>query len=252
MQFKAVIFDLGDTLILTDRWDYDKCLRKLLRSLQHDNAAVSIPFEEFRRIYFEVRSRMYREYEASLKEVDFQVRVAETLKKLEYNVIHENPIIIRAVEAFIDTFIEDIRMESYVPQLLKKLRAKYKLGLVSNFAYAPGFWRILRRFKLTMFFDVAVVSGELGLRKPHAKIFQEALDKLDVNPEATVFVGDSLKADVNGAKKVGLRTVLVENVGIRKNPYAIAGELDPFPVKPNVKIPSLRCLPEALKFLQLA
>ncbi len=140
-------------------------------------------------------------------------------------------------------------MESYTPQLLKKLRAKYKLGLVSNFAYAPGFWRILRRFKLTGFFDAIVVSGELGLRKPHEKIFQEALDKLDANPEDAVFVGDSLKADVNGAKKLGLKTILVENVGVRKNPYAIAGELDPFPVEPDVKIPNLRCLPEALRAL---
>lgn len=251
MQFKAVIFDLGDTLILTDRWDYDKCLTKLLTSLQHDNIAVSTSFEEFRRVYFEVRHQMYHESEQSLREVDFRLRIAETLKRLNYNLSHENPIVTRAVEAFIDVFIKDVRMEDYVSTLLTDLKEKYKLGLVSNFAYSPGLRKILQRFNLAKFFDAIVISGELGLRKPHPKIFEKALKTLDVEAAKAVFVGDSLKADIHGAKQVGLKTVLVENVGLRKNPYAIAGELDPFPVKPEIAIPNLKDLPKILKVLQL-
>lgn len=247
VQFKAVIFDFGDTLILTDRWDYDKCLTKLLKSLQHDNVTVSIPFEEFRRIYFEVRSRMYIESEKTLKEVDFRLRISKTLRKINYNISHENPIVTRAAEAFVDAFIEDVRMEEYTPSLLIELKKKYRLGLVSNFAYAPGLWKILQRFSLTRFFETVVISGELGLRKPHPKIFEEVLRKLNVKAVEAVFVGDSLKADINGAKKMGFKTVLVENVGLRKNPYAIPGELDPFPVKPDVTISNLRELPRVLK-----
>jgi len=249
VQFKAVIFDLGDTLVLTDRWDYDKCLKKLFKSLQHDNIAVSTSFEEFKRVYFEVRSQMYREHEESLKEIDFSLRIACTLEKLNYHVSFESPIVTRAVEAFFEVFFEDIRMESYVSQLLSELKKKYKLGLVSNFAYAPGFWKILERFSLTTIFDAVVVSGELGLRKPHPKIFEEALKTLDVKAEEAVFVGDSLKADINGAKKIGLKTILVKNVGLRQNPYAVAGELDPFPVKPDIAIPNLKELPKILETL---
>jgi predicted HAD superfamily phosphohydrolase YqeG len=39
---KAIIFDLGDTLILLDRWDYDKCLLKLLNSLKRDHVTIPV------------------------------------------------------------------------------------------------------------------------------------------------------------------------------------------------------------------
>ncbi len=251
MPFKTVCFDLGDTLILTDRWDYDKCLTELLKSLQSEKVAVSISFEEFRPVYFEVRNQMYLKNEESLEEVDFNLRISETLKRFNYNFNPENSIVTRAVEAFINVFVKDVRIENYLRLLLKRLEKEYKLGLVSNFAYAPGVWRILDRFNLASFFDAVVVSGELGLRKPHPKIFEEALKMLDVMPAEAVFVGDSLKADIYGAKSVGFKTVLVENVGLRKNPHAIAGELDPFPVEPDAKIPDLRGLLKALESLQL-
>jgi len=250
MHLKAVVFDMGDTLILNDRWDYDNSLRRLLKSLQRDNVAVSVPFEDFRRVYFEVRDQLYEKSESSLEEVDFRLRIAETLKRFNYELSHESAIINHAVEGFIDAFIEDSRMEDYVPFILTGLRDKYKLGMVSNFAHAPSLWRILRHFRLPRFFDVVVVSGELGLRKPHPRIFEEALKALAVTAEETVFVGDSLKADIYGAKRVGLKTILVENVGLRKNPFAIAGELDPFPVEPDSRIPCLANLPAALNALQ--
>jgi putative hydrolase of the HAD superfamily len=249
MQFKAIIFDLGDTLILTDQWNYDKCLIKLLESLQHNNVIVSISFEEFRYVYFEVRRQMYVESEQSLREVDFCKRIAETLRKFGCNFSHESQTVTYAVEVFFEAFIEDVRMEAYVPPLLKRLKEKYKLGLVSNFAYSQGFWKILQRFNLTRFFDVVVVSGELGLRKPHPRIFEEALKKLDVKAAEAVFVGDSLKADIDGARNMGLKTILVENAGLRKNPYATPGELDPIPIKPDITIPNLKNLPKILDIL---
>ena len=247
MQFKAVIFDLGDTLILTDRWDYDKCLARLVKSLQNDNVKLSASFEQFRRVYFEVRHQMYIRSEQSLKEVDFRLRIAETLKKFNHNFTHESPTVTRAVEAFLEAFIEDVRMEAHIRPLLTQLKKKSKLGLVSNFAYAPGLWKILERFDLTRFFDAVVISGELGLRKPHPKIFKEALELLEVEASEAVFVGDSLKADINGAKNMGLKTILVENIGLRKNPYATANELDPLPIKPDIAMPNLKDLAKILE-----
>jgi len=53
-------------------------------------------------------------------------------------------------------------------------------------------------------FDVIVTSEELGVYKPHSRIFDEALQKMGVGREATAFVGDTLTSDVLGAKKAGL------------------------------------------------
>jgi putative hydrolase of the HAD superfamily len=54
-----------------------------------------------------------------------------------------------------------------------------------------------------------VVSESLGWRKPHIKIFEEALRALQVKSTEGVFVGDSPLEDIDGARKAGLRTVFV-------------------------------------------
>jgi len=249
MRLKAVVFDMGDTLLLTDRWDYDKSLRRLFRSLQRDNLVVSVLFEDFKKIYFEVRNKMYRETEQSLEEVDFRFRVVETLKEFNHTLNHDSVVVAKAVEGFVDAFIEDARVAEGGLSMLADLREQYKLGMVSNFAYAPGLRRALQGFRLAPFFDVIVISGEVGLRKPHQRIFEEALAALAVRASEAIFVGDSLKADIYGAKESGFQTVLVENIGLRKNPFAIPGELDPFPVQPDFTIPNLASLPEVLSAL---
>jgi HAD superfamily hydrolase (TIGR01509 family) len=56
-------------------------------------------------------------------------------------------------------------------------------------------------------FDVVVTSEEVGVYKPHPRLFDEAIRKMDIGREATAFVGDTLTSDVLGAKKAGLTTV---------------------------------------------
>jgi putative hydrolase of the HAD superfamily len=54
--------------------------------------------------------------------------------------------------------------------------------------------------------DAIVFSSDLGVRKPRPEIFHRALDELAVEPENALFVGDRLRADVQGARDVGMRT----------------------------------------------
>jgi putative hydrolase of the HAD superfamily len=189
---------------------------------------------------------MYHEVDESLREVDFGSRITETLKRFGYNYQSQDPIVIRAIDAFIEVFIEDARIEDYVHPLLEHLKKKYKLGLISNFAYPKGFWKTLDHFDLTKFFDAIVVSGELGVRKPSPKIFEKALELLNVKASETVFVGDTLKDDIVGARKVGIKTILVENIGLKKTNYENQEDETPS-VKPDKKIPSLKELMNALK-----
>lgn len=125
-------------------------------------------------------------------------------------------------------------MKDYVPTVLSQLRYKYKLGLISNFAYPPGLTRTLERFDLAKFFNVIMISGDVGWRKPSSRIFQKALESLGVAASETVFVGDSLLHDIKGAKKVGIRTVLVRKSLTgemeTENPDVIVSELDELPL----------------------
>jgi len=94
--------------------------------------------------------------------------------------------------------------------MLEALRARgIKTGLVANSWPDPG--RVLRRdaeaFGLAGLFDVLVYSEEVGRRKPDPEIFLHACRQLDVEAVATMYVGDNLVTDVQGAANVGMTTV---------------------------------------------
>lgn len=58
-------------------------------------------------------------------------------------------------------------------------------------------------------FDAAVISNEVGMRKPSPEIYREAARRLDLDPGACVFV-DDLRANVEAAERVGMRGILHE------------------------------------------
>ena len=214
MRIKAVLLDFGDTLVGFDQFDYDACLRELHRSLLRDG--VTLPYEDFRKAYFEVRDRIYRETEDSLEESSFCFRISEALKQFGYSFDPGDQLIISAVEAFMDLLIHSVIMDEHVPSVLQKLHQKYKLGLVSNFAHPPTIMKILKKFDLAGFFDTLVVSGDVGWRKPSPRIFERALNALRVAPSEAVFVGDAPYHDIRGAKKMGMKTILVEKDSIEE------------------------------------
>lgn len=94
--------------------------------------------------------------------------------------------------------------------LLESLRNRgVKTGVVANAWPDPA--RVLRAdaeaFGLAGLLDVMVFSQEAGVRKPDAEIFLRACRELDVDPNDTMFVGDRLETDVQGAANVGMTTV---------------------------------------------
>ena len=116
-----------------------------------------------------------------------------------------------------------------VPPAFAGLRAHgLKLGLVSN--TGRNLDEFVRHHGLDV--DAAVSSGIHGKTKPHPTIFQAALRRLEVEPAAAVMVGDSIEDDVEGAKAVGMRGLLLD----RENRYPEVEE----------KLTDLRGLPAAL------
>jgi HAD superfamily hydrolase (TIGR01549 family) len=96
--------------------------------------------------------------------------------------------------------------EDALPVLEELRAAQLRLGLVSN-----GI-RDLREFVVHHRLDVDAVVGSRahGFVKPHPTIFQAALEQLGVEPAEAVMVGDSLEEDVEGARALGLRAILID------------------------------------------
>ena len=85
------------------------------------------------------------------------------------------------------------------------------LGVISNFE--PWLREVLRLEGVEDLFSVVAISGELRVAKPDARIFQAALARAGVPASAAVHVGDSVEADVAGARAVGITPVLIDRYG---------------------------------------
>jgi len=89
--------------------------------------------------------------------------------------------------------------------LLRELGRRYRLGVVSNFY--GNLARVCDDAGIQSFFQVFVDSTDIGCLKPDPRIFQRALEALDVPASAATFVGDSLPRDMAGARGVGMRHI---------------------------------------------
>jgi len=220
MQVEAVLFDLFDTLLMLESSEayYKPSLKSLHNFLI--KKGVNVLFEDFERVYFEVRDKFYSESRESLEEPHFNVRVAQALRKLGYEYDASDPLIAGATMAFAQEFMRYVSLDAEAPAVLQKLHGKYKLGLISNFAIPECCWKLLDKFDLRRFFDIVIISGEINKRKPSPEIFQKALATLGIEASKAVFVGDMPDLDITGPQSVGMKTILikrrpVENVNVK-------------------------------------
>ncbi len=138
---------------------------------------------------------------------------------------------------FGDTLVKE---GSYEPlpnahEVLEFLTDRYKLAIICNTSKSGERIReILRSAGIKKYFDLVVVSSEVGLRKPDKRIFKIALEKLDLQPDEVVMVGNRISADILGGNKVGMKTVLIK--WNDRYPEKVTCELE----RPTYTIKSLR------------
>jgi putative hydrolase of the HAD superfamily len=101
--------------------------------------------------------------------------------------------------------------EDALPVLDELRRHEIRIGLISNGQ------RDLDEFTSHHALDVDAVVGSKahGRIKPHASIFVAALELLGVVPNETVMVGDSYEDDIEGARALGIRAILLDRDGLR-------------------------------------
>ena len=110
-----------------------------------------------------------------------------------------------AIRDFQQDLFRDARTDLQMANLVRRLRGRYRIGLLSNASDILP--RLLReRYGLDGLFDVEVVSALVGLAKPDPAIYQLALERLGTAPEATVFV-DDYEPNVAAAAELGIQGI---------------------------------------------
>ena len=95
--------------------------------------------------------------------------------------------------------------------ILRQLAARYPRVLVSNFY--GNIESVLHDFDLDGLFGSIVESAVVGVRKPNPAIFQMGVDRLGMQPEEVVVIGDSYDKDIVPATQIGCQTIWLKSIG---------------------------------------
>ena len=190
---KAVIFDLDNTLV-----DFSRLKKEAIRGAVKGMLEAGMEADEnfvYDRI-FEIYEDKGWEYQTVFNDV-----IEEINGELNYKYLAA------AITAY-----KIARESALVPypgvyaSLIALIKRGVKLAVVSD---APGREAWLRLYKLNFhhLFDVVVTHSDTGEFKPSPKPFRFALEKLGVEPENSIMVGDWAERDMLGAKNIGMKTV---------------------------------------------
>ncbi len=218
-KLKAVLFDLDDTLIswanFVDTWRAQEMrhLGYLYDYVHAQGYQLNAPLEALHE-QFSRRVRVaWEKARSTLRAPHFGVIVTETLAHFGLD-CSEEPLTMEAcIEAYRWGPYDGVTVFPDVPDALATLRQHgVEVGIVTN-AYHPAAMRDreLDQLGLLPYFprpETRMTAADVGYLKPHPFIFRHALEVMDAAPEEAVFVGDNLSADIDGARKVGMRGVL--------------------------------------------
>ena len=210
MPVKAVLFDMFDTLMMIKR-NHDFYSPSLMHMYNFLNSrGIDVSFSIFEQAYIKARDELYEKAEADLGEPHFNFRVSDTLKALGYDHDVSSPLVNAATSVFCDEFKNFVTPDPEAKTMLQNLKGKYKLGIVSNFAIPECIQNLLKLHGFNEFFDAVVVSAAVNKRKPSPEIFNAALHALGVSASEAAVVGDTINADVEGARAVGAKSIYIQ------------------------------------------
>ena len=236
-QIQHILFDLGGTL-MHSRGD-------LADTFARADIALSQKLHEHKieldtKVF---RARLHKYYDQRDKdyyETTYHFVLRELLEELGYVEVNE-AVLRSALDAMYSITQFNWVLEEDAIESLQKLKSKkYHLGIFSNAGDDKDVQELIESFGIRSYFDFVLTSAACFYRKPHPRAFEIALAQWSISPNDAVMVGDSLQADIRGAKSLNMKTIWIT----RRAQFNTAEEQR---VQPNF---SLRDLNELLPTLE--
>ena len=200
---KAVLFDLGGTLIRTTEIPY--VMKKILK-----HRGINRSLEEIIQARKEAEKGLnFRDLTKLLDEfwIQWNIRILSNLQ------VKSNT---RKLAKYIATHWWDYSNVTLYPDAEKTLpllkERGLKIGLITN-GLQSDVNEILPKVGIQNFFDIIVVINTLRKMKPDVEVFHYALQKLKTVPSEAIFIGDEMEADYKGAQNSGLTAYLIDRNG---------------------------------------
>jgi FMN phosphatase YigB (HAD superfamily) len=213
-RFKAVVLDLFDTLV---RWEPARlptlewrgrsirstmpCLLPRIREALDGN----FDLDAFLEAYHAVIEEITAERERALIEITCHERFTRTLGRLGLPEGEERHGVARDLTRI---HMAGVRSVTYAPPeyvaAVRLIAQSHRLGLLSNFDDSQTGREILADTGVSHLFEAVIISADLAVRKPNPLIFRRMLEMLRLGPDEILFVGDTPREDVIGARNAGI------------------------------------------------
>lgn len=211
MDIRALLFDVNSTLIDIET---DERMEEVYRAIAHLLTYQGIGLRRWavHDLYFQVMKEQFQRSAEVYPEFDVVEVWREILlrnassytRSLPPDKVKQLPLLIAELQRGISR--KRLGLYPQVLETLDQLKQRYRLAVVSD---AQTVYAVpeLRKVGLAEYFDPIIISGDYGYRKPDPRLFQNALDALQVHPNQAIFIGNDRFRDVFGAKQLGMKTV---------------------------------------------
>jgi len=240
---RAVFFDLGKTLFYPNA-PWQPVLAASNKALTESLIAggVSVDSKTFPEAFVKKLNKYYVDREISLREKTTFEMLRELLGDEGFRDAPD-PIVRTALDAKYAITQTNWHLEVDAHAILRTLQQdNYILALLSNAGDDPDVQTLLDKDNLRQYFSFIRTSAACGYRKPHPRIFEEALQALSLRPEECAMVGDTLNADIKGANALGIYSIWIHR---RVNKGTKTLET----IRPKATIQALSEIPALLKSL---
>ncbi|MBW1861384.1 MAG: HAD family hydrolase [Deltaproteobacteria bacterium] len=198
---RAIIFDFGNTLI-----EFGP------RQIEYEYAALQKALTEMfgtcdTQHIKAIRDRqIVAPFNNDYKENDIRAICAELIKDA-YDVVPSAEQVDILLQVRYDSFLHVVELPEGVLPLLEKLQRRYCLAMISNYPSSRTTLDSLAKIGLAEMFEAVVISDDVGYVKPHPRPFEAMMVYIGFAPEQCVYIGDNWLADVQGAKRIGMRAI---------------------------------------------
>jgi len=203
-KFQHIFFDLDSTL-----WDFEANSQDELLAIFKDfrlvNYGISLPLE-FVKIYKHFNEICWEAYiKGDLTQAE--LRYKRFNDTLNYFGVYEIEMAKKMGERYVERSPYRTRLIEYTTETLEYLFSKgYQLHIITN-----GFEDVqhikLAESKLKRFFKTMTTSEMAHSKKPEIKIFEFALNQTGAKRENSVYIGDDLLVDIEGANNAGIASI---------------------------------------------
>ncbi len=199
MKYKAILFDLDDTLLDTANNNKD-AVKDIFYMYSFDKYYGT--FDDFYNAYLPNNLGLWKKYENNeiTKSEMMYLRFYLPFRHIEWmnekKALEINSVYFRCVT-------QKNKLIEGAIEILEELKSCYSMYILSN-GFKEVQYEKIENAGLTMYFDKIILSDHIGINKPDVRLFEYALEQTGTEIGETVMIGDNFSSDITGAYRAGI------------------------------------------------